>query len=447
MKEKLCKEIRSSGERQGWWGSSGVLAAVSGGGDSMALLNLLHMVYGGRIVAAHLEHGFRGDSSVRDAEFVSDYCRRIGVLCFVRHVDVMGRRITGESAEMAGRRIRYEFFAELAKQENLPFIATGHNADDVVETMAHHIFRGTGVAGLGGIAARRDIIVRPLINCARADLRQFLRESGIPWRDDETNDENHYKRNRIRNQLIPWVRANINESFERAMLGLAAESAELNCVINERAAANLSLIARDHPFALAAWDRVAAKRLSGVWLSSSLREQGARLSLPVLDRPRLNELCRLVAEPGRWRFQWAGDVEVCGDRLLIGWIPRSLLKPPDRLDVLLRLKEEIVLDWGIWRMSFALKPRDITERRKNNIWSAALPVSAESCSIAVTSVFDFNKDKKNMACVKIPWWSSYNMPIIAWRDENIDETWQPGSINYVRNDFDYVIIAKVFAHV
>ncbi|MDR1471329.1 MAG: tRNA lysidine(34) synthetase TilS [Synergistaceae bacterium] len=445
IREKLCREIKTAGEAQGWLDAPGILVALSGGGDSMALLSLLLICFGGRVAAAHLEHGLRGEPSIRDAEFVEDYCARAGVHCFVRRADVAGCRLAGESAEMAGRRIRYEFFDEIARGENLPFIATGHNADDAVETMLQHIFRGTGVAGLSGISARRGRIVRPLISCARTELRQFLAESGIPWREDETNDENHYQRNKIRNQLIPWVRANINRSFERAMLGLASESAEMNAKRAGESEASLALVSREHPFALAAWDAAAAKRLSPARLSSALRAQGAKLALPVLDRSRLSQLCRLMSSSGRWRFQWADDVEVCGGGPLLGWIPRSLLRPPAGTGVRIRRGERAALKWGLWDVVLELELRD-GGKLKNNVWSALLPASGEECDISVSCVFDLNKkDKRRILCAKIPWWSSYNMPIISWKNENRDETWQPGSINCVRGSGDYVIIAKVFA--
>jgi tRNA(Ile)-lysidine synthase len=446
IKEKLFGEVKSAGRLQGWLDASGILVALSGGGDSMALLSLLRCCFGGRIAAAHLEHGLRGDPSIRDAEFVEDYCRRIGVTCFARRVDVMERRLAGESAEMAGRRLRYEFFDEAASGEGMAFIATGHNADDSVETMAQRILRGSGVTGLSGIVGRRGRVVRPLINCTRAELRQFLSESGIPWRDDETNGENHYQRNKIRNQLIPWVRANINRSFECAMLGLASESAEINAKFSREAESNLALVAREHPFALAAWDTGAVRRLSPMQLASVLRAQGGKLDLPVLDRSRLNGLLRLLAGSGGWRFQWAGDVEVCGDRSMTGWIPRSLLSSPAGVEARLRCGEGLLLRWGLWTVDLALEPRAAAGRRKSSAWSAVLPVSGVDCSVSVSSVFDLNKkDKRIFLCAKTPWWSSYNMPIISFGDENGCETWRPGAVNSVRDDGDYVIIAKVFA--
>jgi tRNA(Ile)-lysidine synthase len=445
VEEHLRKTVITAGERQGWLGSRGLLVALSGGGDSMAMLCLLRAVYRGKIVTAHLEHGFRGEESERDAAFVADFCANSGIPCFVRRADVMNLRMKGESAEMAGRRIRYEFFSEICESENLSFVATAHNAGDVIETMAHHFFRGTGIAGLSGIKPRRDNIVRPVIECSRDDLRQFLRESGIPWREDRTNDENHYIRNRIRNQLLPWVLENINGSADRAMLGLASESALVSDGLNGAAKALLPLIARDHPFALAAWDAPAARRLSKLHLPCAVREQGGRLSLPVLDRSRLEELCRMIAGRSRGRFQWSGDVEVCVDSASIGWIYRNMLKSPEPARIALHRGDSRTVEWGMWTIELEMRRRGAEERRKNNVWSALMPVASGNCDVRIESAADFKADERSVFCVKIPWWSEGNMPIISWTDETSGGVWMPGVREIVRNEHDYVIIGKVFA--
>ena len=296
----------------------------------MALLTLLLRLYGGRVEAAHLEHGLRGESSLRDAGFVRDYCDRVGVRCHIRHTPVGVVRRKGESSEMAGRRIRYEFMMEVARERGLSFIATGHTADDAVETVLFNFFRGTGLAGLSGIpetllldAAPDRLVVRPLIGCSRGDLRLFLTENGVPWCEDETNDQNVYSRNRIRNELLPWIRRNVNERVDDALLGLSQECAFLNASLEREARLLLSQVAAWSPIALAAWDLRAARRIPAEKLPYLIRAQGRALSLPVLDRGRTLELCSLISRSGRWRFQWAGDIEVCAARPLIGWIHRG----------------------------------------------------------------------------------------------------------------------------
>ena len=133
-------------------------------------------------------------------------------------------REKGESFEMAGRRARYEHFEETARRYSLPFIAVGHNADDVVETQLLNLARGTGLAGLRGIPERRGNVIRPVIDFTRAELRALLAENGVPWRDDATNDESDYMRNKIRNILIPWIKDNLNPGLKTSCSALLTRS-------------------------------------------------------------------------------------------------------------------------------------------------------------------------------------------------------------------------------
>jgi tRNA(Ile)-lysidine synthase len=443
---RLSRELESAGKRQGWWDSGGLLAALSGGGDSMAMLALLRMSYGGRIVAAHLEHGFRGEASLSDAKFVENFCQASGVPCYVRHADVAGLRLKGESSETAGRRVRYEFFGEILERENLSFIATAHNAGDVAETAAHHFFRGTGIAGLSGISERRGRVVRPILNCAREDLRQFLREEGVPWREDETNSENVYTRNKIRNGLLPWARSNLNESADRSILGLAGECSRVSKNLRAEAENILRLVGRDHPFALAAWDAGAACRLSDTQLSSALRAQAEALGLPVLDRHRMELACGMIRGEGRGRFQWAGDVEVCCGHSLLGWIRRGVFDPPDSAEIALTdggLREAA---WGPWTVKLEMKRYDSSRAGIGNSGRSKTAFMSRDAS-GIVEICDANSfmKKNNLAFhVKIPWWSIHNTPALSWKSENSFESWLPGARREVRGEGAYVIIAHVF---
>jgi len=227
MRFNECGEIfLAAAARQGWKESSGVVCALSGGGDLVALLWLLKNFFKGKIVAAHLDHCTRNGASREDADFVRGLCRKWGIICEVLTVDVHALRERGESFEMAGRRFRYRHFEDTARAYGAPFIALGHNADDVVETQMMNLARGSGIAGLRGIPERRGNIVRPVIDFGRAELREILKENSVPWREDYTNDEDCYARNKVRNVLIPWIKENLNPRFERVMKGLASEAAE-----------------------------------------------------------------------------------------------------------------------------------------------------------------------------------------------------------------------------
>ena len=317
------KKFLASAERQGWAGAEGVVCALSGGGDSVATLWMLKEFFRGRVVAAHLDHCTREGESHRDAEFARELCSGWGIECAVKVVDVHGSREKGESFEMAGRRARYEHFEETARRYSLPFIAVGHNADDVVETQFLNLARGTGIAGLRGIPERRGNVIRPVIDFTRAELRAILTENGVPWRDDATNDESDYMRNKIRSILIPWIKDNLNPAFDGVMLGLARQ---VSYEMEERDAAArhaLEAVSYLQPPALAAWRVSPLKDFTESLLCEMLRAQGALLSLPVLSRRRTEELAALIRRGGFWRFQWAYDVEVCYSERGIGWLRRA----------------------------------------------------------------------------------------------------------------------------
>jgi tRNA(Ile)-lysidine synthase len=322
------KLFREAGLRQGWWKSRGVVAALSGGGDSVAMLWLLRKYYRGRIVAAHLDHCTREGASHEDAHFCAELCAEWGIECRVKRVEVYEERLKGESFEMAGRRERYEHFFATAEIEGLSFVALGHSADDVVETQILNLARGTGLAGLRGMPERRGKVVRPIIDFRRAELRSILRDNGVPWREDLSNYEPLYMRNKIREELLPWIRENLNPEFDRGMVGLSRQ-AEMELDFKKRLAdRNLKAVSAENYGALACWLAKPLKDLSDVELIDMIREQGARLGLPVLSRDRTMKLLVLLRKGGFWRFQWAGDVEVCYSDRGIGWLHRCDIREP-----------------------------------------------------------------------------------------------------------------------
>ena len=334
MEENLMyfkKKLAETGMRQGWWDSPGIVAALSGGGDSVAMLWLLREFYGGRVVAAHLDHCTREGASHEDAAFVRDLCLKWGVECRVKTVDVHAKRLVGESFEMAGRRERYAHFYETASACGLPFIAVGHSADDLIETQLMNLFRGTGLAGLRGIPEVRGNIVRPIIAFRRESLRTLLRAMSVPWREDASNTDRTYTRNRVREELIPWIKNNLNPNFESAMLGLARQTdAELS-EREEDARRSVESVAADIPPALACWKTSSLEYVSDAKLADMIRVQGAMLGLSVLSRDRTLKLVSLIRKGGCWRFQWARDIEVCYSRRGIGWLRRKdIVKNADK---------------------------------------------------------------------------------------------------------------------
>ena len=314
--------IRSAGERQGWLHAPGIIAALSGGGDSVAMLWLLRKVFNGRIIAAHLDHCTRNGASHDDAEFCRNLCTEWEIEYRPKVVDVASVCLTGESFEMAARRIRYEHFYETADREKINFIAMGHSADDRVETQLMNLFRGTGLEGLRGIPEKRDRIVRPIIDFRRGDLRDILRTAHVPWCEDASNASNDYLRNRVRNELVPWVHNNMNRNFESVMIGLArqidSELTERSCETEK----HLAEVVFDMPPSLTAWKTSPLKDISASMIINMLRAQGVKLGLRTLSRSRTCELVSLIKRGGFWRFQWSGDVEVCYSNRGVGWLHR-----------------------------------------------------------------------------------------------------------------------------
>jgi len=194
-----------------------VIAAVSGGPDSVCLLHCLVELapeYGIELLAAHFNHKLRGEDSDRDEQFVEDLCKRLNVPLSLAGEDMaaVSRREKGSLEELC-RKSRHGFLEGLAREKGFGKIALGHNLDDQAETVLMNVIRGTGIDGLKGIDPVRDCFIRPLIGIERKEIIDFLSARGIPWRTDQSNSENSFRRNSIRNSLIPFIRENYNPSI------------------------------------------------------------------------------------------------------------------------------------------------------------------------------------------------------------------------------------------
>src|ERR671913_727211 len=175
-----------------------LLALVSGGPDSVALLRVV-VALGGEPVVLHVDHGLRGEESREDAEFVRELCRRLNVRCEVQRLELDG----GSNLQARARDERYRLAEETAVRLGLQVVATGHTADDVAETVLMNLARGTGLRGLAGIPPVRGKLQRPLIGCTRSEILDYLREIDQPYRTDPTNLTGKYARNRVRLEVLP----------------------------------------------------------------------------------------------------------------------------------------------------------------------------------------------------------------------------------------------------
>lgn len=194
-----------------------IVIGVSGGPDSMCLLNVLNNFKDSlhiKIFVAHINHMIRPEAD-DETKYVQEFCKKIGVQCFVKKVDVT--KIAQDNkmgTEETGRNIRYEFFEEVMKITNSNKIATAHNANDNAETVLMNIIRGSGTSGLKGIEACRDNkFIRPIIECERKDIEEYCIQNKLEPKFDKSNKENIYTRNKIRNLLIPYIQKEFNPNI------------------------------------------------------------------------------------------------------------------------------------------------------------------------------------------------------------------------------------------
>ena len=180
-----------------------VILALSGGIDSMVLAGLLLKVKV-EFVAAHCNFHLRGEESDGDEKFVRDYAERNGIQCFVKHFETEKYAAEqGVSIEMAARDLRYTWFEQLRQQLGYDKIVGAHHADDQAETFFINLLRGAGLRGLKGMQPQNGVVIRPLLWASREQIRRYAAENHIVWREDHTNAESVYLRNKIRNQLLP----------------------------------------------------------------------------------------------------------------------------------------------------------------------------------------------------------------------------------------------------
>lgn len=214
-----------------------ILVAVSGGPDSVALWRGLVALADAtemQVVVAHLNHQLRGDASEADVAWVTRLAEKLRSDVVVRRLDVMARvTARGESIEEAARSLRYAALIEIAQETNCVAVATGHTSDDQVETVLHHLFRGTGIAGLKGMPRQRTLadgirLVRPMLDISRPDVERWLAEIQQSTCEDASNADSVFTRNRIRSDLLPWLERELNPQVRKAITQLANQAGEVS---------------------------------------------------------------------------------------------------------------------------------------------------------------------------------------------------------------------------
>jgi tRNA(Ile)-lysidine synthase len=222
--------------------SQDIVAAVSGGPDSVALLCALVQAGNGHVVVAHFNHGLRGGASDADEAFVRDLTSRLSGRASRLSFKVLHWRDqpSGGNLEALARRERYDWLARVAQACGIRWIATGHTADDQAETVLFRLMRGTGLEGLGGIREVRFLdhgvaVVRPMLSVTRQNVLDFLAGLRQDYRTDETNADRRFTRNRIRHELLPLLAREYNPRVREVLSRLASQAADAYLALGDAA--------------------------------------------------------------------------------------------------------------------------------------------------------------------------------------------------------------------
>ncbi len=278
-----------------------VLVAVSGGLDSMVLLQLLNEIrpkHGWRLVLAHFNHQLRGHASDADEQFVRAAAQGLGLPLKVGRADVRTWAARhGLSLEMAARHLRHRFLARTATRLHIGKIALAHHADDQIELFFLRLLRGAGPEGLAGMkwispspADPEVQLIRPLLGLARHSLEGFAHERHVRFRKDASNDQLHFERNRLRHELLPLLRARFQPGLDRTILRLMAILSAESDFVGQQARAARSR-------ASASFDRLPLA-LQRRWLFAEALDLGISADFRLIEQWRLKPGVDVMVRPG-----------------------------------------------------------------------------------------------------------------------------------------------------
>ncbi|MEZ3531792.1 MAG: tRNA lysidine(34) synthetase TilS [Muribaculaceae bacterium] len=214
-----------------------VVATISGGADSVALVAALSRT-NVKIIAAHCNFHLRGEESMRDMRHAENICRQLSIDLLVKDFDVIDymQANQGISVEMACRDLRHRWFRQIIADTGFDRIATGHNADDNIETLFLNLLRGSGTSGLKGMMPDSGLIIRPLLQFHRKEISNYLETRGLDYVTDSTNLESDFRRNYLRNEIIPLLRskwAGFDKAVDKSIKCIRMENAIVNDAIEK----------------------------------------------------------------------------------------------------------------------------------------------------------------------------------------------------------------------
>ena len=315
-----------------------VVEGISGGPDSVCLFLMLEEYkkeLAFNTIAVHVNHGIRKKSADKDQKFVAKLCESKGVELKTFKKDIpLICKVTKESEEECGRRIRYEIFDEVCRQYESAKIAVAHHMNDQAETVIFRIIRGSGIKGLGGMEAKRDNIIRPLLCLKREEIERYLEESEQKYRTDETNNAMEYSRNYIRKKIIPKFE-NVRQNAVEHINALSSEAADINDFMEKKASELLEEASKE------ADRKYITKGLSQKYKSDVLSNAepillkfavrafitGEGMSIKDVTRTHVDSLCELIAKPGSGEIHLPKGVTVVKESGIVYIKPREDFNP------------------------------------------------------------------------------------------------------------------------
>jgi len=301
--------------------NDGLVLAVSGGADSISLLHGTQQLWPDRpdrLVVAHVNHRLRGDDSDADSAFVTKLAESLGLRCELLSMEHGSVQANSRcSVEEAARKERYALLKEAATRLGFASVVTAHHMDDQAETILHNIIRGTGLRGLAGIQASRPLneavkLVRPMLAVSRADIDAVIAAEGYEYRDDHTNQETNFTRNRIRHQLLPSLAAEYNPQIHRALVSLARQATDATRCMDEMADQVLEEIILESGPEICRLDADRAAATPVELLRHALIRLWIRLTWPrqKMTSAHWQRLSSILRTPTDTSFQLPGPIDV-----------------------------------------------------------------------------------------------------------------------------------------
>jgi tRNA(Ile)-lysidine synthase len=275
----LIDRVADFFKRQGGREAAAGVIAISGGPDSVALARLAKSLLDRgalpRLVLAHLNHQLRGDESDADEAFVVALAESWRLPVVTESVP-MADLARGRNLEETARDVRYAWLCQVARSEGASWIATGHTADDQAETVLHHVLRGAGLSGLSGIAERLAladdvVLLRPLLTTRRSELTAYLEAEKLSFRIDSSNRDRRFTRNRLRNEIIPYLQRELNPALVDVLIRTAAQAQECQAAVTTIARGYLENAERPRAEAVLVFARADLQALAPFWVREVFR--------------------------------------------------------------------------------------------------------------------------------------------------------------------------------